>query len=124
MDRYAIIDGINVVNVIDYSSPPSNPPPGFPQNYIAVQSDTAGPGWTYENGVFTAPPPPPPSPMTIEDVICQAEGLLVSSDWSVLPDVTLSNAADWVSYRAALRAIRLNPTLDPAWPVCPPANWA
>lgn len=124
MDRYAIIDGINVVNVIDYLSPPGNPPPGFPANYIAVQSDTAGPGWTYEDGIFTAPPPPPVPPMTIEDVICQAEGLLVSSDWSILPDVKLSNAADWVSYRAALRAIRLNPTLDPAWPVCPPADWA
>lgn len=60
MDRYAIIDGIDVVNVINYSSPPGNPPPGFPVNHIAVQSDTAGPGWLYDGKVFTDPTPTVP----------------------------------------------------------------
>lgn len=61
LTRYAIIDGNDVVNIIEYEQPPGNPPPGFPDNFIAVQSDTAGPGWKYENGVFinTNPPPPP-----------------------------------------------------------------
>lgn len=62
LTRYAIIDGINVVNVIEYGNPPGNPPPGFPETYIAVQSDIAGPGWLYENGVFTDPTPPAPFP--------------------------------------------------------------
>ena len=64
LTRYAIIDGINVVNVIEYENPPGNPPPGFPKTFIAVQSDIAGPGWLYENGAFvdTTPlPSPPPS---------------------------------------------------------------
>ena len=58
LTRYAIIDGINVVNVIEYENPPGNPPPGFPKTFIAVQSDQAGPGWLYENGVFSDPTPP------------------------------------------------------------------
>ena len=64
LKRYAIIDGINVVNVIEYENPPGNPPPGFSGTIVAVQSDIAGPGWLYENGVFidTTPEPlPPPS---------------------------------------------------------------
>lgn len=62
LSRYAIIDGENVVNVIEYENPPGNPPPAFPDNYIAVQSDVAGPGWTYINGQFINPNPPQPAP--------------------------------------------------------------
>lgn len=57
LSRYAIIDGEDVVNVIDYEEPPGNPPPTFPDNYIAVQSDVAGPGWKYINGAFIDPNP-------------------------------------------------------------------
>ena len=69
LQKYAIIDtsittGANVVNSIEYESQPTNPPPGLPETYIAVQSDTAGPGWTHDSGTFTAPPsPPPPTPL-------------------------------------------------------------
>jgi len=59
MQRYAIIQNGLVVNVIEYESQPSNPPPAFDDSHIAVQSDIAGPGFTYENGVFTAPQPFP-----------------------------------------------------------------
>ena len=61
--RYGIID-INgaVVNVIDYSEAPAQPPPGFGEGFIAVQSDDVGPGWTYIDGVLAAPPSPPPAP--------------------------------------------------------------
>jgi hypothetical protein len=56
MKKYAIIqDGI-VVNTIEYETQPDSPIPGFDETYIAVQSDVAGPGYTYENGVFIAPP--------------------------------------------------------------------
>ena len=45
LQKYAIIDtsittGANVVNSIEYESQPTNPPPGLPETYIAVQSDT------------------------------------------------------------------------------------
>lgn len=70
-------------------------------------------------------PPPAPTP---EEIIQQnknrAESLLYDSDFAVLPDVNLLNKPDWESYRAALRAIVVDPTLDPVWPVKPPALWA
>ena len=59
MQRYAIIDGSQVINAIDYETAPGNPPPGYFDGIIAVQSDVAGPGWTYANGVLTAPQPYP-----------------------------------------------------------------
>jgi hypothetical protein len=60
LTRYAIIHGINVINVIEYENPPGDPPPGFAAPIVAVQSDIAGPGWIYENGVFSDPTPPAP----------------------------------------------------------------
>jgi hypothetical protein len=59
MQRYAIIQNGLVVNVIEYETAPSNPPPAFDETHIAVQSDIAGPGFTYANGVFTPPLPYP-----------------------------------------------------------------
>ena len=55
MARYAIVDGENVVNVIEYDEEPSNPPPGFDPQIVAVQSDIAGPGWNYINDELVAP---------------------------------------------------------------------
>jgi hypothetical protein len=56
MKKYAIIQNGIVVNTIEYKTQPDSPIPGFDETYIAVQSDVAGPGYTYENGVFVAPP--------------------------------------------------------------------
>ena len=71
-------------------------------------------------------PPPPPAP-TPEQIIAEnkqkAESLLAESDWSVLPDVPLQNKAQWEAYRAALRQIAINPTLNPTWPTKPEAIW-
>jgi len=59
MDTYAIIkDGI-VINIVDYDQDPGNPPPGFDDSCIAVLAGSSGPGWTYANGVLTAPQPYP-----------------------------------------------------------------
>jgi len=44
MKTYAIIKGNLVENIIEYAEQPSNPPPGFDDGYIAVQSDVASPG--------------------------------------------------------------------------------
>lgn len=56
MDKYAIILGSRVLNVIEYSDTPTILPPSFPEGSIAVKTSTAGPGWSYENGIFVAPP--------------------------------------------------------------------
>ncbi len=48
--RVAIIEGDVVVNVIEA---PANYQ--APQGATVVQSDVAGPGWTYVNGTFTPP---------------------------------------------------------------------
>ena len=60
MEKYAIIYNGNVVNIIEYESAPSNPPPGFDGEHTAVlATQGVGPGYTYANGVFTAPQPYP-----------------------------------------------------------------
>jgi hypothetical protein len=131
--RYAIIDGINVINVIDYDTPPSNPPPGFESPIIAVQSDTAGPGWTYVNGVFIAPPVPAPTP---EELIAQckqtATGILNATDWTSIADVGdptkanpyLINQAEFIAYRSTVRGYAVNPVVDPVFPTTPTEQWS
>lgn len=54
----------------------------------------------------------------------QAKARIAASDWSVLPDVGLSNQADFVAYRSALRALITNPVVNPSWPVEPQPVWS
>jgi hypothetical protein len=57
MERYAIIkDGI-VVNTVEYEGQPTNPPAGFEDGHIAIQTDEASIGWVYVSGIFTNPNP-------------------------------------------------------------------
>ena len=131
--RYAIIDGINVINVIEYEEQPSNPPPGFDEPIIAVQSDTAGIGWTYVDGVFIAPYVPPPTP---EELIAQckaiATGILQQTDWTSIADVGdptksnpyLVNQAAFISYRSTVRNLAVNPVTDPVFPTAPTEEWS
>jgi hypothetical protein len=53
----------------------------------------------------------------------QAKLLLASSDWSVLTDVELTNSADFVTYRALLRGLVINPVENPTFPTEPQAIW-
>ena len=133
LQNYAIIDGINVINVIQYEEQPSNPPPGFDEPIIAVQSDTAGPGWTYVDGVFIAPYVPPPTP---EELIAQckatAQGILSNTDWTSIADVAdplksnpyLVNQAAFISYRSTVRNLAVNPVVDPVFPTAPTEQWS
>jgi hypothetical protein len=60
--RHAIVDTNTniVVNVIEYEEIKTETPPGLEQEHLlCVASDIAGPGFTYNNGVFTAPQPFP-----------------------------------------------------------------
>ena len=131
--RYAIIDLTVVVNIIDYDTPPSNPPAGFENPIIAVQSDTAQIGWTYVDGQFIAPTPPAPTP---EELIAQckstAQGILSSTDWTSIPDVGdptkanpyLINQAEFIAYRSTVRGYAVNPVVDPVFPTAPTEQWS
>ena len=52
-----------------------------------------------------------------------AKKLIALTDWAVLPDVGLVNQADYTTYRAALRALIINPVADPVWPTEPTPEW-
>ena len=133
LQNYAIIDGINVISIIQYEEQPSNPPPGFEAPIIAVQSDIAGLGWTYVDGVFIAPYVPPPTP---EELIAQckatASGILSATDWTSIADVGdptkanphLVNQAAFISYRSTVRNLAVNPVVDPVWPTAPTEQWS
>ena len=56
MNKYAIIQNGLVINYVEYETQPDNPPPSFEEGTIAVLSNNAGIGYTYENGTFIAPP--------------------------------------------------------------------
>jgi hypothetical protein len=78
--------------------------------------------WDARDYAEKNPPPPTPEQVTAANK-SQAEQLLMDSDWSVLPDVSLANKADWEAYRASLRAIAISPSVDPVWPVKPESVW-
>jgi hypothetical protein len=133
LQNYAIIDGINVINIIQYEEQPTNPPPGFESPIIAVQSDTAGIGWTYIDGQFIAPPVPAPTP---EELIFQckqkATTILQSTDWTSIADVGdptkanpyLINQAEFIAYRSTVRGYAVNPVANPVWPTAPTEQWS
>ena len=52
-----------------------------------------------------------------------AKSLLAASDWSVLTDVELTNSAEFIAYRAALRELVINPVVNPTFPNEPQAIW-
>jgi len=133
LQNYAIIDGINVVNIIQYEEQPSNPPPGFENPIIAVQNDIASIGWTYVDEVFIAPSQPAPTP---EELITQckqtATGILNATDWTSISDVGdptkanpyLINQAEFIAYRSTVRNYAVNPVTDPVWPTQPTEQWS
>jgi hypothetical protein len=123
--RYAIIDGINVITAIDYDEPPNNPPSGFENHIIAVQSDVASPMWTYVDGVFIAPPTPALEPQDLIS-LCKstATNILSQTDWTQIADCPLLNKSEFVTYRAIIRNYAINPVADPVWPVKPTEQWS
>lgn len=54
----------------------------------------------------------------------KAKQLLTASDWAVLPDVGLKNAADFVHYRGILRGLVTQPQVTPDFPILPTPVWA
>jgi hypothetical protein len=61
----------------------------------------------------------------------QAQSLLTGTDWTEIPSVTnpentphLTNAAEYITYRNALRAIAVNPTWNVVFPTAPTETWS
>lgn len=54
----------------------------------------------------------------------QAKQLIANSDWSVLPDVSITNKSEFESYRTQLRNLIINPVEDPIFPVEPNPIWS
>lgn len=54
----------------------------------------------------------------------QAKQLIASSDWSVLPDVNITNKSEFELYRTQLRNLIINPVEDPIFPVEPNPIWS
>ena len=53
----------------------------------------------------------------------QAKQLIANSDWSVLPDVNITNKSEFESYRSQLRNLILTPVEDPIFPTEPNPIW-
>lgn len=70
-------------------------------------------------GAYVAPEQNDP----LELCKAQAKARLTDTDWAVLPDVSIQNQAAFVAYRAAVRALYLEPVAEPVWPERPEAIW-
>jgi hypothetical protein len=106
-----------------------------PQYYWVECPDDTISGMYYNNGTFVLPPAPtpaPPVPPTADENKATAIKKLTKTDWTELPSVSstdsnphLLNLNDFVTYRAALRAIAVNPTADNiTWPIKPTEQWS
>lgn len=54
----------------------------------------------------------------------EAKKRIANSDWSVLPDVNISNKSDFENYRSQLRNLILNPVEKPIYPEEPKPIWS
>jgi hypothetical protein len=58
-----------------------------------------------------------------DDCKATAKSLLAASDWSVLPDVQITNKSDFDNYRAICRGYVLSPVTNPTFPTEPQPVW-
>jgi hypothetical protein len=54
----------------------------------------------------------------------KAKDLISKSDWSVLPDVKISNKSEFENYRNILRNFIINPVENPEFPIEPEPIWS
>jgi len=87
--------------------------------------------WSYVDGEFVEPTPVVPTPPTADENKATASKLLLDTDWVELPSVSdtseptyLTNKADFMTYRSAVRAIAVDPQSgDLEWPIKPASIW-
>jgi hypothetical protein len=62
----------------------------------------------------------------------RASSLLYATDWTTIADVAdptksnpyLMNQAEFTAYRSQVRALAVNPVVNPVWPTMPTAKWS
>lgn len=67
-----------------------------------------------------------------QDCKKQAKELLYETDWTSIPDVGnpdasnpyLVNQAAFIAYRSQIRALAINPVVNPVWPTQPTEQWS
>ena len=107
---------------------------GSPNEDISLLPDwafNAGSAWATAD--YNAKNPPPPPPPTAAQNAITASGMLASTDWATIPDVSdssksspyLTNVADYLAYRNAVRQYIIHPVAgDITWPTAPKAIWS
>lgn len=65
-----------------------------------------------------------------QDCKKQASALLYETDWTTIPDVAdptnspyLVNQAEFIAWRSQVRALAVNPVVDPVFPSKPQEQW-
>ena len=83
--------------------------------------DTVEIGDSYDGSEFTSGIIPQTSEQKLKDLRRSRDKQLAETDWTQNRDVTLSNDADWKTYRQALRDITDSATSldDVTWPTKP-----
>ena len=113
MKAHVIENGV-VVNTIEVESLDFLP--------NLVEATEGGIGWSYSNGVFTAPADEITDDEKALSVRQRRDALLAESDWTQVGDSPVDKAA-WATYRQALRDIPSHanfPDLaDSDWPTKP-----
>lgn len=128
MKRFALIEIASslVVSIITDDIENWTPPPG----YMCIESDDAQVGWTYADGVLSAPIIPPPTPEEIFQKNAADQGNLLNQASQAMAPVLVSlqlgdatddetvTAREWQTYYRALKNVDLT-VADPSWPVMP-----
>jgi hypothetical protein len=83
--------------------------------------DKVAVGWTYDGKTFKTNEVTLTAEQKLNEVRIERDKFLKMSDWTQSRDITLSNDADWKTYRQALRDItKTYKTLDDVkWPEKP-----
>jgi hypothetical protein len=68
-----------------------------------VEATEGGIGWSYADGVFTAPPDTRTDVEKAEQIRSERDSKLLATDWTGMSDVTMT--AEMTTYRQALRDI-------------------
>lgn len=79
-------------------------------------------GWTVTN--FTAEEQANYTNQKLASKKAEAASKLSATDWTQVADVPLLNKQEFTDYRAAVRAIALNPIVDAVFPQLPTEQWS
>lgn len=125
---YAVVDNNVVINVIIWDGISEWKPEAG--NLVPLNGD-AGIGWTYSDGVFTAPPPPERSHNAlVAEADLQKSALLTVANNTIAPlqdavdlgvETTEETTAltEWKKYRVMLNRVDTSTAPDIEWPVSP-----